>query len=70
MILELGTYLVKHFHGRVQRAMPFLTSPLGARGEISPLGGMFTPSFTPIRGEHSQMFRRMKGQTDNFIPRG
>jgi hypothetical protein len=26
---------------------PFLTSPLAPRGEICPLGGMFTPSFTP-----------------------
>jgi hypothetical protein len=28
---------------------------------------MFTPSFTP-RGKHSLQFRRMEGQTENFIP--
>jgi hypothetical protein len=28
---------------------------------------MFTPSFTP-RGEHSLLFRRMEGQTENFTP--
>jgi hypothetical protein len=27
----------------------------------------FTPSFTP-RGEHSLLFRKMEGQTDNFTP--
>jgi hypothetical protein len=50
-----------------------ITSTLGVnlapRGEICPLGGMFTPSFTP-RGEHSVLFRRMEGQTENFTPRG
>jgi hypothetical protein len=39
------------------------------RGEICSLGEMFTPSFTP-RGEHSLLFRRMEGQTENFTPRG
>jgi hypothetical protein len=33
-----------------------------------PIGGMFTPSFTR-RGEHSLLFRRMEGQTENFSPR-
>jgi hypothetical protein len=28
---------------------------------------MFTPSFTP-RSEHSLLFRRMEGQTENFTP--
>jgi hypothetical protein len=28
---------------------------------------MFLPSFTP-RGEHSLLFRRMEGQTENFTP--
>jgi hypothetical protein len=28
---------------------------------------MFTPSFTP-RGEHSLLFRRMEGRTENFTP--
>jgi hypothetical protein len=40
------------------------TSPLGVnvatRGEICPLGEMFTPSLTP-RGEHSLLFIRMEG---------
>jgi hypothetical protein len=31
--------------------------------------GMSTPSFTP-KGEPSQLFRRMEGQTENFTPRG
>jgi hypothetical protein len=48
---------------------PFLTSPLTPRGEICPLGGMFTPSFTP-RVEYSRVFRRMNGRTENFTPRG
>jgi hypothetical protein len=30
---------------------------------------MFTLSVTP-RGEHSLLFSRMEGQTDNFTPRG
>jgi hypothetical protein len=42
---------------------------LGPRGEICPLGGMFTPLFTP-RGEHSLLFRRMEGRTENFTPSG
>jgi hypothetical protein len=42
---------------------------LAPRGEICHLGGMFTPSFTP-RGDHSQLFRRTVGQTENFTPRG
>jgi hypothetical protein len=46
---------------------PFLTSPLVPRGEICPLGGMFTP---PSRDEHSLLFRRMDGQTDYFTPWG
>jgi hypothetical protein len=33
------------------------------RGVICPLGGLFTPSFTP-RGEHSLLFKRMEGRTD------
>jgi hypothetical protein len=44
---------------------PFLTSPLAPR----PLGGMFTPSFSP-RGEHSLLFKRMEGRPENFTPRG
>jgi hypothetical protein len=52
---------------------PFLNSPLGVNlalsGVICPLGGMFIPSFTP-RGEHSLLFRRMEGQTENFTPEG
>jgi hypothetical protein len=35
----------------------FLTSPLAPRGEICPLGGMFTPSFTP-------------GVNRKFLPQG
>jgi hypothetical protein len=51
---------------------PFLTSPLtpgvnlAPRGEICPLGGMFTP-----RGEHPLLFRGMEGQISqaaNFTP--
>jgi hypothetical protein len=52
---------------------PILTSPRGMnlvpRGELGPLGRMFTPSFTP-RGEHSLLFRRMEGRTENFALRG
>jgi hypothetical protein len=29
---------------------------------------MFTPAFTQ-RGEHSLLFRRMEGRTENFTPR-
>jgi hypothetical protein len=55
------------------------TLPLGVnlapRGEICPLGGMFTLLYT-LRGEHSLLFRRMEGEQrisppgDNFTPRG
>jgi hypothetical protein len=48
---------------------PFKTSPLAPRGEICSIGGMFTTLFTP-RGEHSLLFTRMEGWTDNFSPRG
>jgi hypothetical protein len=45
--------------------------PLGftltPRGELCPLGGMFTPLFTP-RGEHDLLFSRMEGQTENLPP--
>jgi hypothetical protein len=53
---------------RVARG-PFLTSSLAPRGEICPLGVKFTPLFTP-RGEHSLLFRRIEGRTENFTPRG
>jgi hypothetical protein len=33
--------------------------------ELCPLEGMFTP-----KGEHSLLFRRIKGQTENFTPPG
>jgi hypothetical protein len=49
------------------------TSPLGVNfapmGEIFPLGGVFTPLFTP-GNEHSLLYRRMEGQTGGFTPRG
>jgi hypothetical protein len=52
------------------RIQSYLTAILnftaGSQGCI-PLGGMFTPSFTPW-GEHSLMFRRMEGRTENFTP--
>jgi hypothetical protein len=41
----------------------------GPQGITSPLGVKFTPSFIP-RGEHSLLFRRMEGRTENFTPRG
>jgi hypothetical protein len=41
----------------------------GPRGELCPLGEIFTPSFTP-RDEHSLLFRRMDGWRENFTPRG
>jgi hypothetical protein len=41
---------------------------LAPRGVISPLGGMFTPLLTR-RGEHTLLFRRMEGRTENFTPR-
>jgi hypothetical protein len=60
---------------RVTRG-PFVTSPLAPRGEIRPLGGMFTPSFTP-RGEHSLLCveewrgeQRISPPGDNFTPWG
>jgi hypothetical protein len=65
--------LIKHCPGNPSRGAmspwgPFLTTPLATRGEICSLGRMITPSFTP-RGEHSRLFRRMEGQTENFTPR-
>jgi hypothetical protein len=44
-----------------------LAVTLSPRGEICSLGGMFTPSFTP-RGEHSLLFGRMEGWTENYTP--
>jgi hypothetical protein len=53
---------------------PFLTSPLAPRGELvsqgwnlSPRGEV--PPLVPPRGEHSLMFRRMEGRTENFTRR-
>jgi hypothetical protein len=48
---------------------------LGPRGEICPLGGMFTPSFTPQGGtlyclEESRGIQRISPPGDNFTPRG
>jgi hypothetical protein len=51
------------------RPIPLLTSPLAPRGEVCPLWVKFTPSFTH-RGEHSLLFRRMEGRTENFTPTG
>jgi hypothetical protein len=54
---------IKYFLG------PFLTSPLAPRGEICPLGGKFTPLFTP-RGEHSlQTVLKNGGANREFHPR-
>jgi hypothetical protein len=55
--------------GELGRRGPFLTSPLAPRGDICSLRGMFTPSFTP-RGEHSLLFRKMEGRTEDLHPRG
>jgi hypothetical protein len=62
-------FINNHFMSSTESRGPFLTSPLAPRREICPLGEMFTPSFTP-RGEHSLLFRRMEGRTENFTPRG
>jgi hypothetical protein len=62
-------YLAKKWAIFSKLILPFLTSPLAPMCEIGPLGGMFTPSFTP-KAEHSVLFRRMEGQTENFTPRG
>jgi hypothetical protein len=40
---------------------------LDPKDEVCPLGGMFTPSFTP-RVDHYLLFRRMEGRTENFTP--
>jgi hypothetical protein len=40
---------------------------IGPWGELYPLGTMLTPSFNP-RGEHSLLFRRIEGRTENFTP--
>jgi hypothetical protein len=42
---------------------------LAPRSELCPQGGMFTPSFIP-KGEHSLLFSRMVGRTENFTPGG
>jgi hypothetical protein len=51
--------------------LPGWTWPPGVnlvtRVELFPLWGMLTPSLTP-RGEHSLLFRRLEGQTENFTP--
>jgi hypothetical protein len=39
------------------------------RGELCPLGVMFTPSFTPS-GEPTLLLRRMKGLTNDLHPWG
>jgi hypothetical protein len=57
-----------HLKKRMSRGT-FSTSPLAPRGEVCPLGEMFTPSFTPRR-EHYLLFLRMEGWIENFIPRG
>jgi hypothetical protein len=65
---ESGHILCHFYQSYLATRGPFLTSPLAPRGEICPLGGMFTPSFTP-RDECSLLFRRMEGTTENFTPR-
>jgi hypothetical protein len=76
--LQVGPYQVTIIYIDLRAILNFTpgpqgrTSPLGVnlalRGEICPLGGMFTPSFTP-RGKHYLLFRRMEGQTE-FHPQG
>jgi hypothetical protein len=67
------------YFGRLERPVfNIMVCPLGwslplgvnlaSRGELCPVGGIFTPSFTPS-GEHSLLFKRMEGQTVNFTPR-
>jgi hypothetical protein len=51
---------------------PYLTS---TRGELGPQGWNLSPRgkvhpFVHPRGEHSLLFSRMEGQTENFTPRG
>jgi hypothetical protein len=69
-LLFLFIFSFHHFTAEPQR-LPglFLASPLVPRGEIWPLEEIFTPLFTP-RGEHSLLFRRMGGCTENFNLRG
>jgi hypothetical protein len=59
-------YHVQKFLGSSEAS--FEQHEFAPRGELCPLGGMFTLSFTP-RGEHSILFRRMEGQTDYLTPR-
>jgi hypothetical protein len=42
---------------------------LACGGELCTLKGMLSPLFTP-KSEHSILFRRMEGRTENFTPRG
>jgi hypothetical protein len=46
-----------------------LGAALASRGDLCPLGILFTPSCI-TRGEHSLMFRRMMGQTEGLHPWG
>jgi hypothetical protein len=50
------------------------TWPLAPRGELDPQGWNLSSSenvhpFIHPRGEHSRLFRRMEGWTENFTPR-
>jgi hypothetical protein len=42
---------------------------LGPQSELCPLGGLFTPSFTP-RGEHPHCLEEWRGEQRVFTPRG
>jgi hypothetical protein len=63
------------FEAYVHTLRDILNFVPGPSGELCPLGGMFTPSFTP-RGEHSLFFKELRGKQiisprgNNFTPGG
>jgi hypothetical protein len=56
---------------RFQKLRPVITTWFDPRGEVRPWGVKFAHrgELCPARGEHSLLFRRMKGRTENFTTR-
>jgi hypothetical protein len=71
--IYFGSSVVWHKNSACQR--PILNFTPGPQGWTCPPGVKFVPwgwssPLRPPRGEHSLLFRRMEGPTENFTPRG
>jgi hypothetical protein len=67
VVIDFVGFFLKVFLKETFKMSAFALEPVLTTAQRAILN--FTPLFTP-RGEHSLLFRRMEGQTENFTPRG